>query len=224
MSTNNIIADLSTKEKLLQTGMSVFAIYGYHGTTTRMLAASADVNLATIHFHFGNKETFYHSVLDYAAMQVSLFYDPLYNELQDFINSANSQNKDNVLDKICKLIELQMHASIDLPTPDIMKLLYWEPFSFPGSLGPISQVVYNKAELMLAKLMMIYIDNLDFESAMMLCRIINGGIISFAEHPAFVKPQKVYNSKEEWRAFAKQMISNFMLNGIKATNSYDHIN
>lgn len=221
MSTNDIIEDISTKERLLQTGMSVFAIYGYHGTTMRMLASAADVNLATIHFHFGNKESFYHSVLDYTALQVSLFYDPLYNELQDFINSANSKNKDKVLDKICELIELQMHASIDLPSPDIMKLLYWEPFSFPGSLGPISQVVYVKAEIMLAKLMMIYSDVLDFESAMMLCRIINGGIISFAEHPAFVKPQKVYNSKEEWRAFAKKMIRNFMLNSIKTTSNYE---
>jgi AcrR family transcriptional regulator len=59
-----------TPERVLQAAREVFARDGYEGATTRQIAAAADVNIATLAYHFGGKEGLYRAVLDrmYARM------------------------------------------------------------------------------------------------------------------------------------------------------------
>jgi AcrR family transcriptional regulator len=45
-----------TKDKILDTAEQLFAEQGYSATSLRQIIASADVNLAAIHYHFGSKE------------------------------------------------------------------------------------------------------------------------------------------------------------------------
>jgi AcrR family transcriptional regulator len=45
-----------TKEKILDTAERLFAERGYAATSLRQIIASAKVNLAAIHYHFGSKE------------------------------------------------------------------------------------------------------------------------------------------------------------------------
>lgn len=51
-----------TRWRLLQAATEVFAEVGYHAATTRAIARRAEVNLASIHYHFGDKAELYREV------------------------------------------------------------------------------------------------------------------------------------------------------------------
>jgi AcrR family transcriptional regulator len=57
-----------TRRGILLAAEESFATSGFVGATTRQVAARAGVNVATLHYHFGNKEKLYRAVLDAAAM------------------------------------------------------------------------------------------------------------------------------------------------------------
>ena len=52
-----------TKRQILMAAQESFAQSGYSGATTRQVAARAGVNVATLHYHFKNKEGLYWAVL-----------------------------------------------------------------------------------------------------------------------------------------------------------------
>lgn len=53
-----------TRTRILDTAAPVFADHGFAGASTRTLAAAAGVNVATLAYHFGDKEGLYAAVLD----------------------------------------------------------------------------------------------------------------------------------------------------------------
>ena len=75
--------EFSTKQKLLEAGVRLFAAHGYDATSTRMIARETELNVATMSFHFGNKENFYHQVLIYTAQNVASCYRPLGSRVQE---------------------------------------------------------------------------------------------------------------------------------------------
>jgi AcrR family transcriptional regulator len=56
-----------TRREILKAAEESFAASGFVGATTRRVAALAGVNVATLHYHFGNKERLYRAVLEEAA-------------------------------------------------------------------------------------------------------------------------------------------------------------
>jgi AcrR family transcriptional regulator len=55
-----------TRRDILRAAEESFAAAGFAGATTRQVAAKAGVNVATLHYHFGNKEGLYRAVLEEA--------------------------------------------------------------------------------------------------------------------------------------------------------------
>ncbi len=53
-----------TKTRILDCAEHLFAREGFHNTSLRTLTAQADVNLASVNYHFGNKETLLQAVLE----------------------------------------------------------------------------------------------------------------------------------------------------------------
>lgn len=52
------------RERILEEGTRLFAEKGFTPTTVRDIAAAADVNLALIHYYFGNKEGLYRAIFE----------------------------------------------------------------------------------------------------------------------------------------------------------------
>jgi AcrR family transcriptional regulator len=53
----------STKERLLENAVQVFAARGYQAATVREICQAAGTNVAAVNYHFGGKETLYRAVL-----------------------------------------------------------------------------------------------------------------------------------------------------------------
>lgn len=80
---------ISTKEKILKTASSVFSLNGYKETTIRMISEKADVNVASINYHFGDKENLYTEVIRYWAKDA--FRDFPVDQLEDQTLSAQKR-------------------------------------------------------------------------------------------------------------------------------------
>ena len=53
----------ATKARILAAAEALFMAHGFEATSLRAITASADVNLAAVHYHFGSKEELFQSVL-----------------------------------------------------------------------------------------------------------------------------------------------------------------
>lgn len=56
-----------TRQEILLAAQECFAAAGFVGATTRLVAARAGVNVATLHYHFGSKEGLYRAALESAS-------------------------------------------------------------------------------------------------------------------------------------------------------------
>ena len=55
-------AQFSTKERILDAAETLFAQYGFGGTSLRQVTSQADVNIAAVNYHFGSKENLVNEV------------------------------------------------------------------------------------------------------------------------------------------------------------------
>jgi AcrR family transcriptional regulator len=53
----------SMKAKILQVARKVFGEYGFHGTTTRMIARKVGIDISTLYYHWGEKGDLYEAVI-----------------------------------------------------------------------------------------------------------------------------------------------------------------
>lgn len=67
----------ASQERILATAASLFARYGYNGTSTREIAAKAEVNEVTIYRYFHRKRDLYCATLEAELAQVQLRGDLL---------------------------------------------------------------------------------------------------------------------------------------------------
>jgi AcrR family transcriptional regulator len=60
-----------TRQRILEACVECFAKHGFAGTSTRTLAAAADVNIATLAYHFKDKDGLYKAAVDAIYEQLS---------------------------------------------------------------------------------------------------------------------------------------------------------
>ena len=53
----------SVKARVLRAARTLFGQYGFHGTTTRMIAKEVGIDISTLHYHWGDKVDLYEGVL-----------------------------------------------------------------------------------------------------------------------------------------------------------------
>ena len=59
-----------TRERLLEAAIDVFGRHGFDSATTRMIAKTANVNIAAIPYYFGGKGGLYQAVIDYIVDRI----------------------------------------------------------------------------------------------------------------------------------------------------------
>ncbi len=72
-----------TRNKILQIASELFAKSGFDGASIRDIAKKADVNLASINYHFKNKQNLYIQVLERNLESIE-------NEMQEIANASSS--------------------------------------------------------------------------------------------------------------------------------------
>jgi len=53
----------SMKARILTVARRLFGEYGFHGTTTRMIAQEVGIDISTLHYHWGGKKDLYEAVV-----------------------------------------------------------------------------------------------------------------------------------------------------------------
>ena len=53
----------SMKAKILKVARRVFGEYGFHGSTTRMIAQEVGIDISTLHYHWGDKADLFEGVI-----------------------------------------------------------------------------------------------------------------------------------------------------------------
>ncbi len=53
----------SMKARILTAARRIFGEYGFHGTTTRMIAKAVDIDISTLYYHWGEKGDLYEAVI-----------------------------------------------------------------------------------------------------------------------------------------------------------------
>ncbi|RJP94982.1 MAG: TetR/AcrR family transcriptional regulator [Desulfobacteraceae bacterium] len=51
------------KARILTAARKIFGEYGFHGTTTRMIAKAVDIDISTLYYHWGEKGDLYEAVV-----------------------------------------------------------------------------------------------------------------------------------------------------------------
>ncbi|RUO79613.1 TetR/AcrR family transcriptional regulator [Pseudidiomarina taiwanensis] len=69
---------ISTKDKILNAAELLFAEHGYEQTSLRQITTAADVNLASVNYHFGSKKSLIQAVM---ARYLEVFMPALANQL-----------------------------------------------------------------------------------------------------------------------------------------------
>ncbi|BCS89790.1 CerR family C-terminal domain-containing protein [Pseudodesulfovibrio sediminis] len=85
-----------TRATLLETGARLFAQYGYSGVSMRTLATEAEVNLATVSYHFGGKAGLYEAIMQ-EIIEVRDEIFPSYEEVQERLDKAGSDTAKKAL-------------------------------------------------------------------------------------------------------------------------------
>lgn len=53
----------SVKAKILKNARKLFGEYGFHGTTTRMIATESGIDISSLHYHWGDKANLFEAVV-----------------------------------------------------------------------------------------------------------------------------------------------------------------
>ncbi|MBC3797619.1 TetR family transcriptional regulator [Acetobacterium tundrae] len=200
----------TSREKLLTAGVYLFARFGYKGTSTRMIAETTNLNIATMHFHFKNKENFYKNVIAHVEDQIKSRYSNFTQKIDD-LKSEPVLAKDLIWQLICEFIDLQLDITFDETESDIFLLLSREQLYDFDEL-PLTQIIFEKAENSLTFLLTHYYDTLPIEKAIVLSRLINGALVSYGDHATFLSTSPVSHSLS--KSFIKDSTRDFVLNAI----------
>ena len=91
----------SIKAKVLSAARKLFGEYGFHGTTTRMIAKEVGIDISTLYYHWGEKKDLFESVI----LDVQENYRSMLNELEKNVKGKQLYDRyAAAIDSICDFL------------------------------------------------------------------------------------------------------------------------
>lgn len=173
----------SIKEKLLQTGLHLFAQYGYEATSTRMIAKEAGVTRSSIAFYFETKEAYYNAVMERALQIVHDFLNPLFEEINaayanDALRSSDAWNY------ISRLMHMQIEWFYNEQYTTVVNLIMKEQNSI-GHTDMFYSILFEKSVDLLSRLIMTATGLTDRNQSLLTSLSLIGMVQSMGEHRSF---------------------------------------
>ncbi len=117
----------NARDKLVEAAIGIFADKGFAKASTREICLAAGVNVASIHYHFGDKAGLYRSVLrkpiDEVTAQLASFDDPglgLEESVRHFVGAVLTPWRED--ERHARVMRLHLREMVD-PTPEYKALV-----------------------------------------------------------------------------------------------------
>ena len=93
-------------ERIFQAAKELFAIHGYHQTSTNLIAEKADVSKALIFHHFKSKKKLYLTIVEHSIDLMQRSFD----------KEWHTQGSEDFFDMMKKLVSIKMIVAVKYPT------------------------------------------------------------------------------------------------------------
>lgn len=121
-----------TKQTLITTAIEIFGRDGFHAASTREIAAQAQVNQASIGYHFGGKDALYLAAIKYIADQIAERMEPIASEIAkevemlDGEDPGQSTTREHYVSLLIRLIDALLRMLVDQKSSAWAKLILRE--------------------------------------------------------------------------------------------------
>ena len=118
---SNQESKVDTLERILDSAERLFAERGFHGTSTRQIAAKAGISIQTLHYHCDSKLNLYHMVLERSVVPVTRMID---SHVQNMLSEDLSDDR-VVRDSASRLIDELFQVVSENPNYAPLFLRQW---------------------------------------------------------------------------------------------------
>jgi len=112
-----------TRRRILETALEIFATQGYEGTSTRLLAERAGVNLPAIQYYFGSKEGLYRAVINDIIGHTEAHMAPLAHKTRAMLANPDISRAE-LLELLCQTLEAFVALVTGGPQVESKRLLF----------------------------------------------------------------------------------------------------
>lgn len=112
-----------TRRRILETALEIFAAEGYEGTSTRLLAERAGVNLPAIQYYFGSKEGLFRAVIEHIIEHTEAHMAPLAVRVKAALADPRTSQAD-LLELLCQMLEAFVALVTGGPHVESKRLLF----------------------------------------------------------------------------------------------------
>lgn len=121
-----VLSDLDTKQRIMEVSIHLFATKGFDGTSIREIAKLANVNVASLNYHFKSKENLRTEAMEYVISEFKerVFNLPQKDTLAEYAVSfyeAMKQDEAKCLNQFKVILEAEVHPCSEDPYPKWMK-------------------------------------------------------------------------------------------------------
>ena len=128
-----------SRERMLRAAVDQFGRHGFDGTTTRMVAQAADMNLGAIPYYFGSKDDLYLGAVDFLADFINAKQVDALNTLRDLASATTDAHR--LIDLVVDFLTAQARHLLadDVPSS-------WVQFFMrvQGEAGPAFDRLYQR--------------------------------------------------------------------------------
>jgi TetR/AcrR family transcriptional regulator, regulator of cefoperazone and chloramphenicol sensitivity len=112
-----------TRRRILEAALEIFATEGYEGTSTRLLAERAGVNLPAIQYYFGSKEGLYRAVIEQLIQDKEAYMAPLAPKVRAALADRETP-AETLIALLCEMLEKFVELISGGPQHESRRLFY----------------------------------------------------------------------------------------------------